>query len=35
MDRVFVLVVRSGGEILVDDLGLVLASGALRYELPV
>jgi len=34
MERVFVLVVGSGGEILVDDLDLVLASGALRYELP-
>ena len=35
MERVFVLVVGSGGEILVGDLDLVLASDALRYELPV
>ncbi len=34
MERVFVLVLSGSGEVLVDDLALVLASGALRYEVP-
>lgn len=34
MDRVFVAVVADDGALLVDDLDLVLSSGALRYEAP-